>query len=275
MKEFNLYIDDSGTRHPDKRSAPAKMAGDWFALGGILVASDEEERARDLHAEFCGRWKIEYPLHSVEIRYRGKNFAWVGALDSAEQTRFFADLDQLMASLPVAAIACVIDRPGYNARYSEKYAGSKWSLCKTAFSILAERAVKIAIHSDARVRVYVEQSDKTSEGMIRSYYKDLRANGMPFANGGNSKYRPLTAADFQARLYDLKVKSKSSPMIQLADLFLYPICKAAYAPRYRPMELLRREGRLIEAVLPPEMVGNCGTKYSCFEQLHAGLLQTK
>jgi hypothetical protein len=35
---LNLYLDDSGTRHPSKK--PGKKAAhgfDWFALGGVLV----------------------------------------------------------------------------------------------------------------------------------------------------------------------------------------------------------------------------------------------
>jgi hypothetical protein len=266
MKEFNFYIDDSGTRNPDRKPGKSHFGGDWFALGGVVVASEHEGDARDLHGSFCEAWKIDYPLHSVKIRHRSDNFAWVGALDEREQKRFFAELDELMRTVPVFALACVIDRPGYNARYAEKYGKDRWSLCKTAFPIIAERAVKFAMLHAARVRLYVERSDKASEPLLRSHYESLRADGMPFANGGDAKYQPLTGDVMRERLYDLKFKNKTSPMLQLADLMLYPLCKGKYQPDYRPMDMLKREGKLIEAILPAELTGTVGTKYSCFDR---------
>jgi len=265
MKTYNFYIDDSGTRDPDRKPHASSFGGDWFALGGVIVASDDEERARELHQAFCESWNITYPLHSVKIRHRSENFAWIGQLDSGETSRFFAELDKLIQDCPVVAMACVIDRPGYNTRYFEKYGEGRWSLCKTSFPIVAERAAKFARLMDARIRLYIERSDKKSENLLRGYYDKLRAEGMPFAGGGNTKYAPLAAEEFKKRLYDLKFKFKSSPMVQLADLMLYPLCKSAYAPAYRPMAMLREQGKLIEAILPSDMHAVCGTKYSCFD----------
>lgn len=51
----------------------------------------------------------------------------------------------LMRDAPVIGLACVIDWPGYNKRYAEKYAENRWMLCKTAFSVVVERAAKFAI----------------------------------------------------------------------------------------------------------------------------------
>jgi hypothetical protein len=96
MREFNFYIDDSGTRRPDRNPKPTSFGGDWFALGGVIVASEAEAQARDLHAAFCARWEIDYPLHSVRIRHRSDKFAWVGQLSSGDQSRFYADLDALI-----------------------------------------------------------------------------------------------------------------------------------------------------------------------------------
>jgi hypothetical protein len=63
----NFYMDDSGTRHPDhdpgKRAAHAY---DWFALGGVLVKGSDEPLAREMHNDFCRKWGITCPIHSVE-----------------------------------------------------------------------------------------------------------------------------------------------------------------------------------------------------------------
>lgn len=186
-------------------------------------------------------------------------------MERAEQRRFYHELDEFLIAVPVHVLACVVDRPGYNARYADKYGQDRWSICKTAFPIIAERAVKYAMLNDARVRLFVERSDKVSEALLRSHYNSMRNEGMPFAGGGDAKYSPLTADIMRVRLYDLKFKFKSSPMIQLADLMLYPLCKAAYENDYRPMQLLRERGKLIEAVVPHELIATVGSKYSCFD----------
>lgn len=265
MKEFNFYIDDSGTRHPDRKPGPSAFGGDWFALGGVLVSADDEAQARDLHASFCAKWAIDYPLHSVKIRHRSDSFAWIGQLSAEDCGRFFRDLEELLISMPVKVLACVVNRPGYNARYADRYGQERWSICKTAFPIIAERAVKFVALHEARVRLFVERSDKRTERLLRSYYDDLRQKGMPFQGGGHEKYQPLTAEEMKQRLYDLKFKKKSSPMVQMADLMLYPLCKAAYQNDYRPMNTLREHGKLIEAHIPAELVSTIGSKYSCFD----------
>ncbi|MDF0582075.1 DUF3800 domain-containing protein [Bradyrhizobium yuanmingense] len=38
---LHLYIDESGTRHPDRPGTEAKHGNDWFAMGGILI-NDED-----------------------------------------------------------------------------------------------------------------------------------------------------------------------------------------------------------------------------------------
>ena len=43
---INFYIDDSGTRHPDKKSGRRPAHGyDYFSLGGVLVNEKDEEQA--------------------------------------------------------------------------------------------------------------------------------------------------------------------------------------------------------------------------------------
>jgi hypothetical protein len=47
-RTFHLYLDDSGTRHPDKGSGdPEHRKHDWFALGGVVVDEADEDRVRE------------------------------------------------------------------------------------------------------------------------------------------------------------------------------------------------------------------------------------
>ncbi|UPT92281.1 DUF3800 domain-containing protein (plasmid) [Bradyrhizobium barranii subsp. apii] len=249
----NFYLDDSGARHPDH--APGKRAAhgyDWFALGGVLVKQEDEDAARALHKAFCDRWNIADAIHSVEIRGRTGNFLWLMELSKANQEKFFEELYQLMRSAPVTGLACVIDRPGYNARYAEKYAGQRWMLCKSAFNIVVERAAKHARSMGYRLRVSPERCNKPEDAMIKGYYEDLRTKGPPFAVDTSDKYAPMTAGQFKETLYELKPKKKSSPMAQFADLFLWPICIGGYHAGNRPFQRLMQDGKLIECGMASE-----------------------
>lgn len=261
---YNLYVDDSGTRHPN-RTKPTSGHGDWFALGGIIIADEEEAEARDLHAAFCSKWDITYPLHSVKIRHKADNFSWLASLSQPDARQFYKDLDDLMVAIPVLGHACVIDRPGYHDRYFEKCGRRRWHLCKTAFSVLCEGSAKFAMKHDRRVRVFVEETDKDADSRIRLYFKELRAEGMPFAKDNSEKYGPLMADDLRFRLLDLDFKRKTSAMMQLADLYLYPICRSGYDQLYRSLKLLREHGKLVDCVVEDDELKHLGVKYSCFD----------
>lgn len=261
---FHFYVDDSGTRNPD-HSPAVDCVGDWFGLGGIIVRAEDEEDCRQRHADFCGKWNINYPLHSIKIRHKSDNFAWMATLTQPQLREFFSDIEALIENLPMIATACVIDRPRYNARYYQQYGRRPWHLCKTAFSVISERACKLGIKHDRRVKIFVEKTDKSADRTIETYFKELRATGMPFAQANSAKYKPLDPADLNFRLLDLRFKTKECPMTQLADICLYPICRNGYDTMYRPFRHLRETGKLIECHLTPDENNEFGIKYSCFD----------
>lgn len=143
---FNLYIDDSGTRHPD-RALNTSGKPDWFALGGLLVRKSDEQQCREMHAQLCRDWCITAALHSEEIRHKKENFRWLRH-DEPKRQEFLGELTQMLVSMPIHGIACVIDRVGYHRRYHPKYGTQKWSLCKSAFHICVERAAKFIRSQD-------------------------------------------------------------------------------------------------------------------------------
>jgi len=166
-----LYLDDSGARHPDHAPVENQFR-DWFGLGGVLLREKDEVVARALHKEFCEKWKIDYPLRSFDIRQRTRRFSWLGMLADEKRNQFMDDLAKLMTSIPTHGHACVIDRPGYDARYRDKHAGHRWLLCKTAFTVLVERAAKIARKQGCRLRIYPETGDPNADAVVESYYDD-------------------------------------------------------------------------------------------------------
>jgi hypothetical protein len=220
---------------------------------------------RTAHAKFCEAWKITYPLHSYDIRKAAKRFSWLANLEAREFNRFMRDLSAMLVEIPALGHACVIDRPGYNRRYREKYGRQTWKLCQTAFAVVCERAAKHARKDGCKLRVYVEEGDKSADNHIRGYYAKLRKSGMPFASDTSAKYAPLSQQELAETLYDLDFKAKSSPMVQIADLYVYPMARGGYDPAYGPYMQLREQKKLIDDHLSDEEIPHLGIKYSCFE----------
>jgi hypothetical protein len=234
-KVYHFYMDDSGTRHPDRDPGRRPAHGhDWFGLGGVLIRDVDEDSFRAAHSAFCLKWGISAPLRSADIRGRSGAFAWLGKCDEDVRQKFLEELYLLLARSEFLGIACVIDRPGYNYRYLERYGRKRWSLCKTAFAIAVERAGKYVRRHGYKLRVLVERSDKTTDTWMRGYYEDLRENGPPFDNATSERYQPLCPTELRETLCEFRLKRKTSPPMQIADLYLWPICISGYDPSNRP-----------------------------------------
>lgn len=172
-----------------------------------------------------------------------------------------------MLALPVIGIACVIDRPGYNIRYKEIYQENRWHLCKTAFAIAVERTIKICQERDRRLRVYVERSGPLEERMLKSYYDTLKQKGHWFDGTEAARYEPLEASTYVNCLYEFRVKHKTSPLMTIADLYLWPMCIGGYHLGNKPYQALRAAGKLVDCHVKPQDVRSRGIKYSCFENV--------
>lgn len=243
---------------------------DWFALGGVLVEVGDLPQILGLHEAFVDAWGLDCPLHSTKIRGRRKEFSWLGR-DQGQAARFHKELSVLLTSIPVMGIACVIDRPGYNARYQEKYGTDRWLMCKTAYSIVVERSAKFAQSKGATLEVFYEGAGKEEDRSLVAYHRELKKAGMPFDNSSSAEYRALDAREFQSNLLgDPTRLTKKSPLIQIADLYLYPIVKAGYHDNYLPYDQLAQAGRIIDTLLEKDERPSRGVKYSCFELARKG-----
>ncbi|TIQ60834.1 MAG: DUF3800 domain-containing protein, partial [Mesorhizobium sp.] len=101
-----------------------------------------------------------------------------------------------------------------------------------------------------------------------AYTRILKTQGMPFDGANSASYGSLTAEEFRDIVRgEPRGRTKATPMLQIADLYLYPMAKGGYDPSYRPYRALMDHKRLIDAHLPPEDLASCGIKYSCFERI--------
>ncbi len=94
---------------------------------------------------------------------------------------------------------------------------------------------------------------------------------MPFDATTSSGYHGLRPDDFKAIILDWPQRTtKNVPMMQIADLVLYPMVKGGYDPSYPPYAKLMESARIIDAKLKPEDRPSLGVKYSCFDKKKQG-----
>lgn len=266
-QEVHLFVDDTESRQPDHVPAEERRDGlDCFGLGGVLINREDLDRVWDSHQAFCNAWEIPHLLHSYEIRGGRGNFSWLKNPERAVE--FLPALEEFLVGLPVMGIAAIIHRPGYVARYAGRYEDRIWRMDKTAFSILIERSAKYACSKGRRLRVFFERSGKQEDWDIVAFMKELKAKGMPFDGDNAAAYQGLKASEFsELVLGESKGRTKKTPMLQIADLYLYPMAKAGYDASYKPHLALMKAGRLIDSVLSSENRPLLGIKYSCFDHL--------
>jgi hypothetical protein len=264
VPRFHLYVDDSGSRYLDKPQAARSDGMDYFALGGVIIDEADIGAVLSSHAALTTKWGLTAPLHSTKIRGRRGAFAWLSN-DSRRRDEFFADLESFILDAPIVAISCVINRPGYLARYAGKHA-EPWLLCQTAFAILVERASKYALERDRRLAIYFEEAGKKEDRAILGYMRALKSSGMPFSGSGAAGYQNLFPEEFRTAVHGEPHRvTKKVPMIQLADLVLYAMARGGYDQDYPPFQALHSRERIIDAFLKQEEISSRGVKYSCFD----------
>lgn len=266
MARLIYYMDETGNRHPDKKSTQERAGRDWFGLGGYLLREEDKGAVRALHQQFCDEWKITQPFHITDMMAAKKKFAWLGKLSDRERSRFWEEYKDMLSSIPALGTGCVISRPGYVARgYVTDFPNPKWLLCRSAFDITIERAAKYAKSVDAKLDVVFEADGPLNETM-KGYFKNLKANGLAFDEGRAAKYSPFTAEDFANTLGTIQYKAKASPFLQFADSYIYAIARQKYDRHFGVYCRLRDRKRIINFALgEPEAIKAMGIKYYCFD----------
>lgn len=266
IKKFDLYVDDTGSRNPDRTKRPPRRdLMDHFSLGGFMINSEDIGTIIEAHTDLVKKYGITYPLHSSSIRTKNNNFSWLEH-DASKANQFMEDLERLLTNIPIVTLACTIHRPGYQARYGTMRESDKWQMSRTAYCILLERATKYAINEGRKIKVYVEQSGKQEDMKIKEYHRLMREDGHSFHAERSRKYSPLSVTAISESVFkEVKFVSKKNKLVQIADLVLYPIAKAGYVPTYPPYRALDEAGKTIESQLTKSKIESEGSKYYCFD----------
>ena len=264
-RPLTLYMDETGNRHPDKKSDASRLGRDWFGFGGILVKGEDNDEVRALRQSFAEKWKLgDNPAHITDMLSEHKKFAWLGRVSQSQRDEFWDDWRKVLCRAPVMGLGCVVDRPGYVARgYLKKHADA-WRLCRSAFDITVERAVKIARLEGRKLHIVFEQ-DAAINLSITNYFKNLKENGLGFDAGNSAKYTPLTQAIFAETLGRIQHKPKAHPLLQLADSYIYAMSRHAYDKKFALYRHLRDAKRIADFALENEHLPHMGVKYYCFD----------
>lgn len=266
MTRLVYYMDETGNRHPDKRSTQERTGRDWFGLGGYLLKNDDKVAVRELHRQFCDEWRIQHPFHMTDMQAARKKFSWLGRLSDKERSRFWEEYKDMISSIPALGTGCIISRPGYVARgYLKDFPDSKWLLCRSAFDITVERAAKYAQHLGVKLDVVFEADGPINDTM-KGYFRNLKENGLDFDGANSAKYSPMTQQEFAATLGTIEYKAKASPYLQFADSYIYAIARQKYDRHYGVYCRLRDRKRIINFALgDADMIRSMGIKYYCFD----------
>lgn len=69
---MNLYLDDSGTRNPDRVPGQVPKHGyDWFGIGGVMLRDKDEDVFRAAHAAYArnGRSLVRFTRRKFVRRW--------------------------------------------------------------------------------------------------------------------------------------------------------------------------------------------------------------
>lgn len=261
--KYIYYMDDFGTRTTCKGTTNATSPAHElsFALGGVIVASENVDALSKKVEDFCKKWKVP-ALHGNKIRSKKGKFGFLKKDDDRKKA-FFAELDHLMLDDRLIAHACVICRPGYRDRYLMKYPDNiRWAMSKTAFDISVERAAKFAMQGGRQLDVVYERSGRKEDRLLDGYFEDLKVAGMGFCGENSKQYEPLTSAQFTDHLNVIWPDGKGNRLLQLADLVVHPVSQVTCGKYNYAYDQLIKHKMLLDFKHKDDSVG---VKYSCYD----------
>jgi Protein of unknown function (DUF3800) len=261
MKEFALYLDESGSQKPSPHDKAT-----FFAMGGVIIERGQEKKIESLLNEFKTRWGIglDVPLHSTDMRSKKKNFRFLEEYSQEELGNFYNEIHNMISTCSVTIHACVVSRQGYLNRFQEIYGQNTWEMMKSSFSILVERSAKYVQKQGGKIMVYFEEAGKIEDTKVKSYFKDIRSDGLPFNQSTSQKYNPCTGNILSELLSGIEGKKKTNPVMQIADYCLHPIADVKLHSSNRAHKAFSDSNLIVDCTLTPEEIKEFGIKYYCY-----------
>jgi len=265
IKTCTFYMDETGNRHPDKKTDASRQGRDWFGFGGVIVNSEDADALKNSVKLFAIKWRLRGPAHMTDMLAQAKVFSFLERLPQSQVDEFWDDWRKVLCNAQAVGLGCIIDRPGYVKRgYLEQFnKESRWLLCRSAFDISVERAAKIARLDGRKLHVVFEHDPAMNE-KVKSYFRNLKENGLEFDTIRSSQYMPLTREQFLETLGRIDHKPKEHSVLQVADSYIYTMARYKYDKRFWLWRHLRDRRRIADFSVPTGMSPTLGVKYYCF-----------
>lgn len=143
---------------------------------------------------------------------------------------------------------------------------SLYRFYRTTFTILVERSSKYADKHNRKLEIIYENSGKKEDRDIVKYLRELKKTGNPFNTNTSKGYNPFSADDYaRVIIWEPKRKTKQNPLLQIADLMLFPMAESGYDAKYYPFQKLKENKKIIDCIISPEESPYMAIKYSCFD----------
>lgn len=221
MRNFSLYVDDSGTKEYATRGEAYGRAGGksrYFVFGGLLIDSDLAgpffDRIAVLKQRVFGTTGVEIKSNWLRIpKERGRRYLTPYDLTEDRLTAFVNDYYEIIGSTNLQLLAAVVDKEHMQQKYP-----TPWYAPAAAYEFLLQRVVQ-EVRTPDRVSVYID--DMMGATPLGSQYKDnLKRHHARLQQHGSQLLRSL---DFST-LGDLRfLDSAYSHAVQVADIVAYNV----------------------------------------------------
>jgi hypothetical protein len=178
-----LYLDESGSHNLARHDPDYPV----FVLGGVIIEDAAEAGIRRLVDDFKRRLfgTTDLVLHTSDITRNRNGFE--GLRDPAARSRFYAEMNSLIAGLDVSVVACAILKDEHLARYGP-LAVDPYML---SLGVLVERFCFTIARDEPPGANVVERRGRPLDRELIVAWQTLRLNGTRYVSAGTIAPRRL------------------------------------------------------------------------------------
>jgi hypothetical protein len=221
MAQFQLFIDDSGTREYDPaRNYTTSGRSRYFVYGAILLEQRDGSlfvtRLRELKRVTFGTADVEIKSNWLRIGTERKNRYLEGyRVADSQLTQFTDDYYTLLVNAPLKLLGAVVDK----LHMQERYGAKAWYAPTVAYEVLLQRAVQAVGLQDALSVTVDDIGGKTPK---HHAYKDLLAeHHRSLVVRGSRLQKSISFSCLRDSVRFMN--SEHSDLLQAADLVSYNV----------------------------------------------------
>lgn len=223
-----------------KNKKPANDSERHFVVTACMLDVNEFENCRDAVMEVKHKYwqdalhdykgkKKRICFHSSEIRGRKYGFS----PNIIEYNDFMEDLSECLSNLPLKIFSSHINKERHVRKY--KYPEHPYNLC---VKFILERILR-NISEDEKCVIVLESRGKKEDNLLLNQIKELIDN-RAYYESTTSSFKKISGVYFNPKWSKGELELKSYWVLELADLYAYPIYKyLAHGKEDKSFEVLK------------------------------------